>query len=142
MKRLLILSFLFALVIPAFSQQVTPETLIKRQKRKGLTVKEWNTVSGSKQAFLDHVTTYDSLGRKIEEIEYASYGQKSRVVCEYVDPLDPASKVSREIEYNDRDKVARIKKYEYNEDGSKKRQYNYYPNGKLESVKEYELIFR
>ncbi|MBO6057996.1 MAG: hypothetical protein J6P64_07300 [Bacteroidales bacterium] len=142
MKRLLIFSFLLALVIPAFSQQVTPETLIKRQKRKGLTIKEWNTASGSKQAFLDHVTTYDSLGRKIEEIEYASYGQKSRVVCEYVDPLDPASKVLREIEYNDRDKVTRIKKYEYNEDGSKKRQLNYYPNGKLESVKEYELIFR
>lgn len=80
--------------------------------------------------------------KKIEEIEYASYGQKSRVVCEYVDPLDPASKVLREIEYNDRDKVTRIKKYEYNEDGSKKRQLNYYPNGKLESVKEYELIFR
>lgn len=142
MIRLLIFSFLLALVIPAFSQQVTPETLIKRQKRKGLTIKEWNTASGSKQAFLDHVTTYDSLGRKIEEIEYASYGQKSRVVCEYVDPLDPASKVLREIEYNDRDKVTRIKKYEYNEDGSKKRQLNYYPNGKLESVKEYELIFR
>ena len=42
MKRLLIFSFLLALVIPAFSQQVTPETLIKRQKRKGLTIKEWN----------------------------------------------------------------------------------------------------
>ena len=142
MKRFLIFSFLLALVIPAFSQQVTPETLIKRQKRKGLTIKEWNTMAGSKQAFLDHVTTYDSLGRKIEEIEYASYGQKSRLVCEYVDPLDPASKVLREIEYNDRDKVTRIKKYEYNEDGSKKRQYNYYPNGKLESVKEFELIYR
>ena len=142
MKRFLIFSFLLALVIPAFSQQVTPETLIKRQKRKGLTIKEWNTQAGAKQAFLDHVTTYDSLGRKIEEIEYAAYGQKSRLVCEYVDPLDPASKVLREIEYNDRDKVTRIKKYEYNEDGSKKRQYNYYPNGKLESVKEFELIYR
>lgn len=142
MKKFLIFSFLLALVIPAFSQQVTPETLIKRQKRKGLTIKEWNTAAGSKQAFLDHVTTYDSLGRKIEEIEYAAYGQKSRVVSEYVDPLDPASKVLREIEYNDRDKVTRIKKYEYNDDGSKKRQLNYYPNGKLESVKEYELIFR
>ena len=142
MKRFLIFSFLLALVIPAFSQQVTPETLIKRQKRKGLTIKEWNTMAGSKQAFLDHVTTYDSLGRKIEEIESAAYGQKSRLVCEYVDPLDPASKVLREIEYNDRDKVTRIKKYEYNEDGSKKRQYNYYPNGKLESVKEFELIYK
>ena len=142
MKKLLILSFLVALIVPALAQQVTPETLIKRQKRKGLTIKEWNTQSGSKQAFLDHVTTYDSLGRKIEEIEYASYGQKSRVVCEYVDATDPASKVLREIEYNDRDKVVRIRKFEYNDDGSKKRQYNYFPNGKLESVKEYELIFK
>ena len=142
MKRFFVFAFLLALVIPAFAQQVTPETLIKRQKRKGLTVKEWNTQAGAKQAFLDHVTTYDSLGRKIEEIEYASYGQKSRVTLEYVDPLDPASKVLREIEYNDRDKVVRIKKYEYNDDGSKKRQLNYFPNGKLESVKEYELIFR
>ena len=57
MKKLLIFSFLLALVIPAFAQQVTPETLIKRQKRKGLTIKEWNTQVGAKQAFLDHVTT-------------------------------------------------------------------------------------
>lgn len=142
MKKILIISFLFSMIIPAFAQHVTPETMIKRQKRKGLTVKEWNTLAGSKQAFLDHVTTYDSLGRKIEEIEYASYGQKSRVVSEYVDPLDPASKVLREIEYNDRDKVVRIRKFEYNDDGSKKRQLNYYPNGKLESVKEFELIFK
>ena len=142
MKRFLILSFLLALIIPAFAQQVTPETLIKRQKRKGLTIKEWNTQVGQKQAFLDHVTTYDSLGRKIEEIEYASYGQKARYVFEYVDAIDPASKVLREIEYNDRDKVTRIKKYEYNDDGSKKRQLNYLPNGKLESVKEFEMIFK
>ena len=142
MKKILVLSFLISLLIPAFAQQVTPETLIKRQKRKGLTVKEWNTQVGSRTPFLDHVTVYDSLGRKIEEIEYASYGQKSRIVCEYVDAADPASKVLREIEYNDRDKVTRVKKYEYNDDGSKKRQLNYYPNGKLESVKEYELIFK
>ena len=133
---------MLALIIPAFAQQVKPETLIKRQQRKGLTVKEWNTPAGSKQAVLDHVTTFDSLGRKIEEIEYASYGQKSRIVSEYVDPLDPASKVLREIEYNDRDKVTRIRKFEYNEDGSKKYQYNYYPSGKLESVKTFDLIFK
>ncbi|MDY6436587.1 MAG: hypothetical protein SPK72_03365 [Bacteroidales bacterium] len=142
MKRLFVLSFLMALVMPVFAQQVKPETVAKRQQRKGLTIKEWNTPAGSKQAFLDHVTTYDTLGRKIEEIEYASYGQKSRVVSEYADPLDPASKVLREIEYNDRDKVVRIRKFEYNEDGSKKYQYNYYPNGKLESVKTFELIFK
>ena len=50
MKKFLIVSFLLSLIIPAFSQQVTPETMIKRQKRKGLTIKEWNTQNGSKQA--------------------------------------------------------------------------------------------
>ena len=94
----------------------------------------------SKQAFLDHVTTYDSLGRKIEEIEYTNYGQKSRVVSEYPAGSDVTAKVTREIEYNDRDKVVRIRKFEYNDDGSKKRQLNYYPNGKLESVKVFEYI--
>ena len=126
--------------LPLWSQSVSESTIIKRENRRGMTVKEWNTPAGSKQAFLDHVTTYDSLGRKIEEIEYASYGQKSRVVSEYPPDSDVTAKVVREIEYNDRDRVARIRKFEYYPDGTKKRQLNYYPNGKLESVKEYEYI--
>ena len=64
------------------------------------------------------------------------------MVSEYPANSDVTAKVTREIEYNDRDKVARIKKYEYYPDGTKKRQINYYPNGKLESVKEYEYIPR
>jgi antitoxin component YwqK of YwqJK toxin-antitoxin module len=86
------------------------------------------------------VTTYDEFGRKIEEIEYASYGQKWRVVSEYPVNSDITAKVVREIEYNDRNKVVRIRKFEYDEDGSKVRQLNYYPNGKLESVKTFEYI--
>ena len=123
-----------------FAQSVSEGTVVKRERRRGMTVKEWNTPTGSKQAFLDHVTTYDSLGRKIEEIEYASYGQKSRVVSEYPADSGVTAKVSREIEYNDRDKVIRIRKFEYYDDGTKKRQLNYYPNGKLESVKVFEYI--
>ena len=56
------------MALPVFSQSVSESTIHKRENRKGMTVKEWNTPAGSKQAFLDHVTTYDSLGRKIEEI--------------------------------------------------------------------------
>ena len=142
MKHLaLVLVFAF-LGFGAFAQTVKESTVIKRENRKGMTVKEWNTQAGSKRAFLDHVTTYDELGRKIEEIEYASYGQKSRVVSEYPPDSDVTAKVVREIEYNDRDKVVRIRKFEYNEDGTKKRQLNYYPNGKLESVKTFEVVFR
>ena len=140
MKRIILLLLLGILALPLWSQSVSESTIIKRENRRGMTVKEWNTPAGSKQAFLDHVTTYDSLGRKIEEIEYASYGQKSRVVSEYPPNSDVTAKVVREIEYNDRDRVVRIRKFEYDADGSKKRQLNYYPNGKLESVKEYEYI--
>ena len=140
MKKILFLMLLGLMTLPLWSQSVSDSTIIKRENRRGMTVKEWNTPAGSKQAFLDHVTTYDSLGRKIEEIEYASYGQKSRVVSEYPPNSDITAKVLREIEYNDRDRVVRIRKFEYDADGSKKRQLNYYPNGKLESIKEYEYI--
>lgn len=142
MKRILIILAFVALGSCAMAQSVSDATVIKRENRRGMTIKEWNTMAGSKRAFLDRVTTYDELGRKIEEIEYASYGQKWRVVYEYPEGSDITAKVLREIEYNDRDKVVRIRKFEYNEDGSKKRQLNYYPNGKLESVKTYEVIYK
>ena len=140
MKKLLVIVAFVALSISCFAQSVSESTIVKRENRKGMVLKEWNTAAGDKRAFLDRVTTYDKYGRKIEEIEYASYGQKWRVVSEYPANSDITAKVVREIEYNDRDKVVRIRKFEYNEDGSKKCQKNYYPNGKLESVKTYEYV--
>ncbi|MBO6025126.1 MAG: hypothetical protein J6P83_09770 [Bacteroidales bacterium] len=138
-KLFIVLAFL-GLSVGAFAQSVSESTIVKRENRKGMVLKEWNTAAGDKRAFLDRVTTYDEMGRKIEEIEYASYGQKWRIVFEYPANSDITAKVQREIEYNDRDKVTRIRKYEYNDDGSKKRQLNYYPNGKLESVKTFEYV--
>ena len=140
MKKLVLVLALFAISVTNFAQAVSESTIQKRENRKGMVLKEWNTAAGDKRAFLDRVTTYDELGRKVEEIEYASYGQKWRVVFEYPANSDITAMVVREIEYNDRDKVTRIKKYEYNDDGSKKCQKNYYPNGKLESVKTYEYV--
>ncbi len=140
MKRFTLLIIMLVLGLCTFAQSVSEGTVVKRERRRSMTVKEWNTPTGSKQAFLDHVITYDSLGRKIEEIEYASYGQKLRVVSEYPAGSGVTAKVSREIEYNDRNKVVRIRKFEYYDDGTKKRQLNYYPNGKLESVKVFEYI--
>ena len=140
MKKLLVLLALLTVGLGAFAQSVSDATIAKRENRKGMVLKEWNTPAGDKRAFLDRKTTYDEFGRKIEEIEYASYGQKWRVVCEYPANSDITAKVVREIEYNDRDKVVRIRKYEYDEDGAKVRQLNYYPNGKLESVKTFEYV--
>ena len=140
MKKLVLILAFFAISFGAFAQAVSDATIAKRENRKGMVLKEWNTPAGDKRAFLDRKTTYDEMGRKIEEIEYASYGQKWRVVSEYPANSDITAKVVREIEYNDRDKVVRIRKYEYDEDGAKVRQLNYYPNGKLESVKTFEYV--
>ena len=140
MKKLLLILAFVALGLGGFAQSVSDATIAKRENRKGMVLKEWNTPAGDKRAFLDRKTTYDEYGRKIEEIEYASYGQKWRVVYEYPADSDITAKVVREIEYNDRDKVVRIRKYEYDEDGAKVRQLNYYPTGKLESVKTFEYV--
>ncbi|MBQ2608006.1 MAG: hypothetical protein II588_02190 [Paludibacteraceae bacterium] len=126
-------------LVPLLAQSLlTPEQLAKRAKRKNLTVKEWNTDAKSKTRWLDHVKVYDSQGRCIEEIEYASYGQKSRVTYSYD---DKTGKVLEEVEYNDRNRPVRIRKYEWNANGTKAKQYNYLPNGKLFSVKVFEYIF-
>lgn len=128
---------LFALLPALAWADLSPETLAKRAKRKNLTIREWNTDAKAKTRWLDHITTYDSLGRKVEEIEYATYGQVQRVTIEY----DAEGFVSREVVYNDKDKPVRIRKYEYNDNGTKKKQYNYLPNGKLYSVKVFEYAF-
>ena len=124
--------------LSASAQELDPATLAKREARKNLVVKEWNTDARTKTRWLDRVTKYDSLGRKIEEIEYANYGQKERVTIEYD---EATGKVSKEVVYDDRNKPVRIRKYEYNADGTKGKQYNYLPNGKLYSVKTFEYIF-
>jgi len=117
---------------------LTPEQLAKREKRKNLTVKEWNTDDRTKTRWLDRVKVYDAQGRCVEETEYATYGQKWRVTSTYD---DVTGKVVEEVEYNDRNRPARIRKYEWNADGTKAKQYNYLPNGKLYSVKVFEYIF-
>ena len=132
--QLLVLGLLIPLLAYA---DVSPETLAKRAKRKNLTIREWNTDAKAKTRWLDHITVYDSLGRKVEEIEYATYGQVQRVTIEYNDE----GFVAREVVYNDKDKPIRIRKYEYNNNGTKKKQYNYLPNGKLYSVKVFEYAF-
>lgn len=126
---------MFPLLVAA---QVSPETLAKRAKRKNLTVREFNTDSRGKSEWLDHLTVYDDQGRKIEEIEYATYGQVERVTTAYD---ETTGKVSVEVVYNDRNKPVRIRKYEYNPDGTKKKQYNYLPNGKLYSIKVFSYTF-
>ncbi len=139
MKRANMLLCLILLVAGMSAQSLlTPETLARREKRKNLTVKEWNTDNKTKTRWLDHVTVYDAEGRKVEETEYATYGQRERTTYEYD---NQTGKVTKEVVYNDRNKPVRIRKYEWNDNGTKAKQYNYLPNGKLYSVKVFEYVF-
>ena len=138
MKRLLFIVIALFVAQGLAAQALSPEELAKRAKRKNLTGKEWNTDSNKKQRWLDNLKTYDEKGRKIEEIEYNQFGQIERETCEY----DPVSdRIIREVVYDDRNKVKLVRKYEYNDDGTKHKQYNYLPTGKLYTIKVFEYIF-
>ena len=118
-------------VCSAFAQTTT-----QKINKKNLVIKEWNTDAGSKTRVLDHVTTYNADGKKIEEIEYGQSGQKWRKRYEY----DAAGKVVKEYVYNEHNKLDNYKKFEYNEFGRKKTQYTYTARGKLKTVKVYEYL--
>jgi len=133
MKKLLtILALAFTLVTPAVAQNNTGPKINK----KNLVIKEWNTNPQSGKKVLDHVTTYDADGKKLEEIEYGSDGQKWRKRFEY----GADGKCIQEMVYNERNRLETVKKYEYNEFGRKKTQYNYNAKGKLLTVKVFEYI--
>ena len=134
MKKVLLTIRLALAAVCAFAQNSDEYRRLKFQRKENLTVKEWNTDAKSKTKWLDRVTVYDSAGHKISETEYNQYGQSWRETYEW---NDQDQKI-RETRYNDKDKVVYVRKFEYNEDGTRKKQYTYLPNGKLNTIKIFE----
>ena len=133
MKRLFAIAASALLLIPAaFGQE--PET--QKMNKKNLVIKEWNTDAKGSHKTLDHVTTYNAAGKKLEEIEYNSEGQKWRKRYEY----DTEGKLTKELVYDGRNRLQTYKKFDFNELGKKKIQYTYNAKGKLISIKQYEYI--
>ena len=132
MKKIAILAATLLLAVSGTYAQTVTQTLNK----KNLVIKEWNTDTATNKKVLDHVTTYNADGKKIEEIEYTTSAQKWRKRFEY----DAAGRVTLESVYNEKNKLDNYKKFEYNEFGRKKTQYTYNPKGKLISIKVYEYI--
>lgn len=107
----------------------------KTLNKKNLVVKEWNTDARGNR-ILDHQTTYSQTGNKIDETEYYSNGkQKWRKKYEWA-----GDRMTREMVYDERNRLVDYKKFEYNEFGKKKIQYTYDPKGRLISTKVYEYI--
>ena len=134
LRTKLLTACLVGFVSLAFAQ-TSPESLNdKRERHKNMTIREFNTDAKGKNRWMDHVTVYNAKGLKIEEIEYATFGMRERILFEY----DLNDRCTKEVVFNDRKKITRIRKYEYNADGTKKNQYNYLPNGRLYSTKQYQ----
>ncbi len=131
-KYLMVLASLLLLIPAAFAQDETPNKINK----KNLVIKEWNSDAKSNKKVLDHVTTYNAEGKKIEEIEYGSNGQKWRKRFEWGED----GKVSRELVYDERNRLVNYKTFDYNEFGRKKTQYTYNPKGKLLTIKVFEYL--
>ena len=119
-------------VFAGHAQTATPKI-----NKKNLVVKEWNTNGNGAAKMLDHITTFSSEGRKIEEIEYDSNGkQKWRKRWEWGEN----GKQARELVYDDRNRLVSYKTFEYNEFRRKKTQYTYNAKGKLIGTKLYEYV--
>ena len=105
--------------------------------KKNLVVKEWNTNGKGGAQALDHLTIYSPEGKKIEETEYYTNGkQKWRKRYEW----NATGKMSRELVYDEHNRLVNYKTFEYNEFGKKKAQYTYDPKGKLISTKLFEYL--
>ena len=134
MRKIIILLSCLLLAMPAAMAQ--NDTAAKAVNKKNMVVKEWNTsAKGARQ--LDHITTYSAEGKKIEEIEYDTAGkQKWRKRYEWGANL----RMTRELVYDEHNRLVNYKTFEYNEFGKKKVQYTYSPKGKLQNTKVYEYI--
>lgn len=131
MKRLILIVAGALLLLPAAGAQEP-----QKMNKKNLVIKEWNTDPKGGNKVLDHVTTFSPEGKKMEETEYGSDGQKWRKRFEY----GPDGKVSRELVYDNRNRLQTYKTFEWNQFGKKKVQYTYNAKGKLLSIKHYEYL--
>ena len=119
MKRLILIVASALLLLPAAGAQEP-----QKMNKKNLVIKEWNTDPKGGNKVLDHVTTFSPEGKKTEEIEYNSDGQKWR----------------KRLVYDNRNRLQTYKTFEWNEFGRKKVQYTYNAKGKLLSIKKYEYL--
>ena len=134
MRKILTILTIMLLALPAVAQTQPQAQQSSREHKKNLVVKEWNTNAKGART-LDHLTTYNADGRKVEEIEYDSYcKQRWRKRFEWGEN----GRQTRELVYDERNRLVNFKKFDYNELGKKKAQYTYDAKGRLLTTKIYE----
>ena len=106
---------------------------------KRLTVKEWKTTPDGKNSWVDHIEVYNEKGQLIEESEYGDYGRHLTWRSELM--YNDKGQLVKEIVYNERNKVSKVRKFEYDSNGVCIRRLNYNANGTLNSYRKFEYNY-
>ena len=110
-----------------------------RSKGKKLTVKEWKTTPDGKKKWIDHAEIYNAQGQLIEEAEYSDYGTRLAWRSEFT--YNAKGQLIEERVYNERNKLSKIRTFEYDADGVCTRRMNYAANGTLNSYRHFEYTY-
>lgn len=130
---------LIATAITTLMAQDPQRAALARAKGKQLTVNEWKTTPDGKKKWIDHAEVYNAKGELIEEAEYSDYGTRLAWRSEY--QYNERGQLVKELIYNERDKLSKIRTFEYDSNGVCTRRMNYSADGKLNSYRQYQYTF-
>ena len=130
---------LIATAITTLMAQNPQRAALARTKGKQLTVNEWKTTPDGKKKWIDHAEVYNAKGELIEEAEYSDYGTRLAWRAEY--KYNERGQLVKELIYNERDKLSKIRTFEYDSNGVCTRRMNYSADGKLNSYRQYQYTF-
>lgn len=130
---------LIATAITTLMAQNPQRAALARTKGKQLTVNEWKTTPDGKKKWIDHAEVYNAKGELIEEAEYSDYGTRLAWRSEY--QYNERGQLVKELIYNERDKLSKIRTFEYDSNGVCTRRMNYSADGKLNSYRQYQYTF-
>mgnify|MGYP006874662501 CR=1 FL=1 len=112
---------------------------VAREKGKKMMVKEWKTTPDGKNKWIDHTEVYNAQGQLVEEAEYSDFGRSLAWRAEFT--YNAGGQLVMEVVYNERNKVSKVRKYEYDANGVCTRRLNYNANGTLNSYRQFEYSF-
>ena len=130
---------LITTAITTLMAQDPQRAALARAKGKQLTVNEWKTTPDGKKKWIDHAEVYNAKGELIEEAEYSDYGTRLAWRAEY--QYNERGQLIKELIYNERDKISKIRTFEYDASGVCTRRMNYSADGKLNSYRQYQYTF-
>ena len=112
---------------------------LARQSGRRLKVNEWKTTPDGRKKWVDHVEIYDEMGRLVGQAEYSDFGTRLSWRSEFV--YNDKGQLDTEYIYNERNKLSKVRKFEYDDNGVCVRRMNYGANGDLNSYRQFEFIY-